>query len=50
MKLILNQTNFGWTKEENFTTNLSKYEAYSLHDEGRLVIAERGTKILKTKL
>ena len=56
---LFNQINCGLTKEENFTINLCKNGQrldnndilmYLTHNKGKLVIAERFLKTLKTKI
>ena len=51
---IENQTKYGFTKEANFTIILFKkdnnIEMYSVHNEGKSVVAERFIRTLKTKI
>ena len=54
---IENQTKYGWTKEVSVTIILLKkwlkdndIEMYSIHDEGKSVVAERIIKTLKTEI
>ena len=57
MNIIVNQINYGLTKEENFAINLSKNGQtindilmYSTHNEGNSEIAERFIKTLESKI
>ena len=45
MNLIANQINYGLIKEVNFTVKLCR-----IHNEGKLVIAEKSIKTLKAKI
>ena len=45
MNLIANQINYGLIKGENFTVKLCR-----IHNEGKLVIAEKSIKTLKAKI
>ena len=53
MNLIVNQINYGLIKENNFAINLFKNDytiiilMYSIHNEGKPVIAERFIKTFK---
>ena len=52
MILLENQTKYGLTKEVNFISVLLKnnIEMYSIHNEGKSVVAERFIRTLKTKI
>ena len=52
MILLENQTKYGLTKEVNFISVLLKnnIEMYSIHNEGKSVVAERFIKTLTTKI
>ena len=53
---VENQIKYGLTKEANFTIILLKWlkdndtELYSIHNEGKSVVAERFIRTLKTKI